>query len=169
MRAATVTALLAVIDVTDEGRRAPFVICANSRNVGAGDASRDQHMRTTNTATIELDPRGLVITRIHEGASQSLADASENLAATVEICEGARRALLVDISRCQPLEPEVRHFYSGEVLVASFVALALQIEASPLGRMMGNVYLKIARPGIPTQLFTDRESAVRWLLTQAAP
>jgi hypothetical protein len=121
-------------------------------------------LRSTGTAEIEIDLRGIVITRINDGVAQSLRDAQENMAATIEVCGGARRPLLVDISRCQPLEPEVRHFYSGEILVESFVALALLIEASPLGTMMGNVYLRIARPGIPTRLFTERASAIRWLL-----
>lgn len=121
-------------------------------------------MRTTATASIDLDPRGVVVTAIREGATQSLGEARDNLTATIELCAGTRRPLLVDISRCQPLEPEVRHFYSGEILVESFTALALLIEASPLGTMMGNVYLRIARPGIPTRLFTKRASAIQWLL-----
>lgn len=124
-------------------------------------------MRTTKTASIELDDRGVIVTSIHDGARQSLVEARENMAATIELCGGTRRPLLVDISRCAPLDAEVRHFYSGEILVASFTALALVIEASPLGTMMGNVYLRIARPGIPTRLFTERESAVGWLLENA--
>ena len=129
--------------------------------------SRDNggsRLRMTATASIELDPRGFVTTRIHDGAAQSLEDARENLAATIEACQGIRHPLLVDISRCQPLEPEVRHFYSGNILVESFLSLALVIEASPFGAMMGNVYLRIARPGIPTRLFTERGRAVEWLL-----
>ena len=104
-----------------------------------------------------------MIIRIREGAAQSLPDARENLAATIEACGGVRRPLLVDISRCLPLEPEVRHFYSGEILVESFLALALCIEASPFGTMMGNVYLRIARPGIPTRLFMREADALAWL------
>ena len=34
--------------------------------------------------------------------------------------------------------------------------------------MMGNVYLRIARPGIPTQLFTDEQRAVEWLIKHRA-
>lgn len=120
-------------------------------------------MQATRTASIELDERGVVVTSINAGAKQSLLEARENMAATIELCGGTRRPLLVDISRCAPLEAEVRHFYSGEILVSSFTALALVIEASPLGTMMGNVYLRIARPGIPTRLFTEREAALRWL------
>jgi hypothetical protein len=117
----------------------------------------------TSTATIEIDAQGRVITRIDPGAVQTLELARENLTATIAACAGVRRGLLVDISRCEPLEPEVRHFYSGTILVQSFAALALRIEASVFGRMMGNVYLRIARPSIPTRLFTDDAEALAWL------
>lgn len=123
--------------------------------------------RTTRTANVELDPRGFVVARIHANAAQSLDDARENIGATIEVSAGTRRPLLVDISKCRPLEPDVRHYYSGRVLVESFTALGLLIEASPLGRMMGNVYLRIVRPGIPTRLFADEEAAFAWLIEVA--
>jgi hypothetical protein len=76
---------------------------------------------------------------------------------------GERRPLLIDIRKAQPLEADARHHYSGQTLVERFSALALLIDGSPFGRMMGNVYLRIARPGIPTQLFADEERALDWL------
>jgi len=117
----------------------------------------------TPTAEIALRPEGIVVTRIEAGIQQSLADARANMAATVEACGGRKRPLLVDISRCLPLEPEVRHFFTGEVLVESFSALALVVEATPFGRMMGNIYLRVARPGVPTRLFPSEAGALAWL------
>ncbi|HXU73558.1 MAG TPA: hypothetical protein VN947_29770 [Polyangia bacterium] len=122
-------------------------------------------MTRTPTAEIALRDEGIVVTRIEAGVQQSLADARVNLAATVDACARQKRPLLVDISRCLPLEPEVRHYYTGEVLLASFLALALVVEATPFGRMMGNIYLRVARPGVPTRLFPDEPSALTWLRT----
>jgi hypothetical protein len=42
--------------------------------------------------------------------------------------------------------------------------MALLVESSPLGCMMGNVYMRVTRPGIPTRLFTNESRAVSWLL-----
>lgn len=120
-------------------------------------------MTETKTARIALGERGVVIVRINSGAYQSLADAKENLAGALAETEGRRCPLLIDIRGSQPLDAAARHHYSGQTLVEGFSALALLIEGSPLGRMMGNVYLRIARPGIPTQLFADEEPAVQWL------
>ena len=58
--------------------------------------------------------------------------------------------------------PEVRRVYMGENLIA-FAAMAMLVRGTPLGRTMGNVYLKIARPAIPTKLFAQESKALEWL------
>ena len=120
-------------------------------------------MPETKTARIALNEEGLLIVRVNDGAHQSLADAKENLALAVAETRGRRRPLLIDIRTAKPLEADARHHYSGQTLVERFSALALLIDGSPFGRMMGNVYLRIARPGIPTQLFADEKRALEWL------
>ena len=120
-------------------------------------------MPETRTARIDLNDDGLLIVRINDGALQSLADAKENLALAVSETRGKRRPLLIDIRTAQPLDADARHHYSGQTLVEQFSALALLVEGSPFGRMLGNVYLRVARPGIPTQLFSDDALAVAWL------
>jgi hypothetical protein len=120
-------------------------------------------MPETRTARIGLTGDGLLIVRINDGAYQTLDDAKENLAAAVSETAGKRRPLLIDIRSAKPLDADARHHYSGLTLVERFSALALLIDASPFGRMMGNVYLRVARPGIPTQLFADEYRACEWL------
>jgi len=120
-------------------------------------------MPVTTTAKINLNAQGLLIVRVNDGAEQTLDDARENLAAAVSETGGKRRPLLIDIRTAKPLDADARHHYSGQTLIERFSALALLVEASPFGRMMGNVYLRVARPGIPTQLFSDEARAVEWL------
>src|SRR6185369_12964770 len=120
-------------------------------------------MPETRTARIGLNDDGVLIVRINDGALQMLADAEENLAAAVSEAGDRRRPLLIDIRRAMPLDAAARHHYSGQTLVERFSALALLVEGSPFGRMMGNIYLRIAQPGIPTQLFADETTAMTWL------
>ena len=120
-------------------------------------------MRETRTAHITLGDDGILIVRIRKGAKQVPADARENLTAALAARANRRRPLLVDITGSQPLDTETRHLYMGELLAEGFTALGLLVEASPLGRMMGNVYFRVARPGIPVHLFTDEPSAIAWL------
>src|SRR5262245_59269512 len=107
-------------------------------------------MPETETAVVRLSEGGVVIVRIRDGARQSLEDARTNLAAALFEATGRRRPLLVDIRTAQPLDPDARHYYSGQQLADSFSAIALLIDSSPLGSMMGNIYLRVARLGIPT-------------------
>ena len=122
-------------------------------------------MRETPTALVDLGPDGVLTVRVRNGAHQSLADAEQNLGAALEERGGRRCPILVDIREAQPLDAEVRHYYSGQVLVDGFTALAMLVDASPLGKMLGNVYLRVARPGIPTRLFIQPADAHEWLLT----
>jgi len=121
-------------------------------------------MPETDTAVIGLNAEGLVIVKIRDGAHQSLEDAKSNLAMAVSETAGRRRPLLVDIRTARPLDADARHHYSGQTLIDGFLALALLVESSPFGRMMGNVYLRVARPGIPARLFSDRSAAIEWLI-----
>jgi hypothetical protein len=120
-------------------------------------------MRETATARIGLGSDGVLTVRIRKGAQQRVADARENLDMALAETQGRRRPILVDITGSAPLDAETRHLYSGQLLVSGFTALALLVEASPLGMMMGNVYFRIARPGIPTHLFMDESRALDWL------
>jgi hypothetical protein len=117
----------------------------------------------TATARVALSEDGILIVRIHQGMRQTPADALDNLTATRSVAAGRRRPLLVDITGSPPLDAETRHLYSGKSLAAAFTALALLVEGSPLGPMMGNVYLRVARPGIPTRVFIDESKAHSWL------
>ena len=136
----------------------------HDRNVPPVDAD----MRETPTALVDLAPDGILTVRIRDGAYQSLTDAEQNLGAALEERAGKRCPILVDIREAQPLDAEVRHYYSGQVLVDGFSALALLVDASPLGKMLGNVYLRVARPGIPTRLFIQPAEAREWLMAHVS-
>ena len=119
-------------------------------------------MKQTRTAVIELTGDGVITVRVRPGERQSVADAKDNLDAALELRNGQRRPILIDIRDAVPLDAEVRRFYSGQVLVG-FSAMALLVKANPLGRMIGNIYLRIANTGIPTRLFTQEPKAIEWL------
>ena len=123
-------------------------------------------MTKTRTAEIAVadDGAGPVVTvRVFPHVRQSLEDAHANMDACVRVAGNRRCRLLIDISKAETLSAEVRHYYSGGKLTEWFSAMALVVEASPMGRVMGNLYLRIARPGVPTQLFSDEAAAMTWL------
>ena len=120
-------------------------------------------MPDTRTAEIHLSESGIVMVRIRKGARQSIPDAKENLVTAVAAAAGVRRPILVDIRGAQPLAADVRRTYSGETVAHAFSALALLIEGSPFGRLMGNVYFSVAQLAIPMKMFVDESQALEWL------
>jgi len=115
----------------------------------------------TRTASIEVLEDRIVVVRVGDMV-QTIEDARENLDACARLAAPDRKPLLSDIRQAKPLMPEVRRVYMGEKLVA-FAAMGMLVRSTPLGRTMGNVYLKIARPGIPTKLFAQESKALAWL------
>lgn len=67
-----------------------------------------------------------------------------------------------DDGRARPLDAETRHYYSGRKLTDSFTAIAILVPVGAFGRMMGNLYLRVANPGVPARLFDSEESALAW-------
>ena len=120
-------------------------------------------MPDTRTAQISLSEAGVVIVRVRSGARQSMTDASENLAMAIAQAGGRRRPLLVDIRGAQPLAADVRRQYSGQTVADAFSALALLVEGSPFGRMMGNVYFSVAQLPMPMKMFVEESQALEWL------
>jgi len=131
--------------------------------VNTDEPPRPAPAPTRQVATVRLREDGVVEVRVYPGVRQTAADASANFAAAIAVRAARRRPILVDISGAEPLDPEVRRCYTGDLLSASFTALALVVEASSFGRMTGNIYLRIARPAIPTRLFSNALDATAWL------
>ena len=118
-------------------------------------------MPRTETADIAFVD-GIIVVRIDADVAQTPENAHANLEAARALCGGQRRPILVDVSRCLPLTQAAREVFSGEQL-EDFFAIGMLIEASPLGRMMGNAYLRIVQPGPRTRLFTSEPLAIAWL------
>jgi hypothetical protein len=125
-------------------------------------------MRETRAATVESRD-GLLFVRIRPNVRQTVDDARANLDACVVEAGGRRAGVLLDITRAVPLDPAVRHFYTGRAVDDVCTALALVVEMNALGRILGNVYLRVARLSVPTQIFHHEKEAVAWLRETTYP
>lgn len=119
-------------------------------------------VRNTRTARVEKSSEGIVITRILPDVLQTLNDAIENISVSAEVCGGRRAPIIVDLRQAMPLDAETRHYYTGRQLTDFFTSLAVLVPTGPFGKMMGNLYLRVANPGIPSRLFDSETEAMRW-------
>src|SRR5688572_24269566 len=119
-------------------------------------------VRHTRTAQVETTADGIVITRILPDVEQRIQDAVENIAVSAEACGGRRAPIVVDLRRAKTLDAETRHYYSGKQLTEAFTAIALLVPIGAFGKVMGNLYLRVANPGIPARLFDSEAAALKW-------
>ena len=83
----------------------------------------------------------------------------------VEATEGKKYPLLVDIKNVKTSTKEARDFLASEKGCEGLVASGILIGSS-IGSMIGNFFINISRPYIPTQLFSDEAKAKKWLKSQ---
>ncbi len=103
----------------------------------------------TQTAKIRLDENGILRVTCLPGATQTLAQAHENMSVEVQLSRGKRRPILVDLT-------------GGEEAAKYQSAIALLI-GSPLSRVIGNFFIGFNKSPMPTKLFTSEPEALEWL------
>jgi hypothetical protein len=93
------------------------------------------------------------------GATITEAVARRSVELVVDISEGRRLPLLVDMSQVKSMTRDGRSVYSDE---KSMLALAL-VGDSPVVRVIANFALGLNKPGVPTKFFTSTDEAQTWL------
>jgi hypothetical protein len=131
---------------------------ADAAHPGAGTADSPVFTRTQR---LWLDGGGLLHAECLPGAEQTQADAEECIASLWEIA-GRRRPILVDLRRLKTMDRGARTYYAGPETARVESAAAL-LCASPLTRAIGNFFMGLNKPLIPTRLFTSEPEAIAWL------
>jgi len=93
---------------------------------------------------------------------QSLEDARVNLEAASRLTQGMPVPLLLDIRNTGTLSRAAREHYAGEHGARVITGLAF-IADSAFTRVVGNLFIRVAKAHYPVRLFADEERAVRWL------
>lgn len=116
-------------------------------------------LRTFNTW---LDDNGICHTIVKPNAAIELKDAIENTAAVKDISMGSVYPILVDLKAIHSISKEARDHFSMQKRTAGVSAIAMLVK-SPVSRIIGNFFLGLSNPTVPTHLFTDEEKAINWL------
>jgi hypothetical protein len=114
------------------------------------------------TRTVVFTFADIIIARFRAGAEVTVDDARANVALCLQKNAGRRRPLLVDLREVKSQTAEARAYLAGREGIQVSQAVAL-LTGSPLSRVLGNFYLGLNKPSIPTRLFTSEEEARAWL------
>lgn len=122
------------------------------------------------TQDLDLGPTKMVfgddgIVRImnEKNAELGLKDAQANVRALEQLGQGKRLCIWVDASQIKSMSRDARRFFAGQQAAQVVQAQAILV-SSPVGRVISNFFLGINKPPFPTQLFTDKEKSLKWLL-----
>ncbi|HEX8516555.1 MAG TPA: hypothetical protein VF868_10175 [Bacteroidia bacterium] len=118
---------------------------------------------TTSTAEISYDSSTRILRlKILEGAEIELADALQNAEATRMLTKGAKYLVLVDGRVSVSVSREARTFSAQSKNDGKSIASAFII-TSTANKLIGNFYINVNKPEVPTRIFSSEEKAVEWL------
>ena len=116
----------------------------------------------TRTAEISYTPQTRILRiKILEGSEIELADALQNREATKLLTKNDRYLILVDGRVSLSVSREARDFAAqsqNEGAIASGMIIT-----STANKLIGNFYINVNKPNIPTRLFSSEEKALEWL------
>ncbi|MBI4935138.1 MAG: hypothetical protein HY828_14745 [Actinobacteria bacterium] len=117
---------------------------------------------TVRVARLWLGDDGIFRIVHFPGSEVSLADAQETMDAYLRLRDGVSRPLLVDTQGMKSLDRPARAMYASEEAARVATAVAIIVD-TPVSRVLGNFYIGLANPHIPSQLFSGQDEALEWL------
>jgi hypothetical protein len=122
----------------------------------------EQEKVVTETGTHYLDDLGIVRTTAFLGVEETLDQAKASIAAIRKVSAGKKRPLLLDMRPIKSQTREVRTYYASPEASGAYSAAAILV-ASPMSRMIGNMFIGIGKLPVPTRLFSTEDEAIEWL------
>ena len=121
---------------------------------------------TTALVSIWEDEHGFMHAEFHERFNISKEDAQEYLQTALKISDGKPKYLVFDVSRVEHFDPsafkEVTEPITEHLTKATAVVVSMK---SPLVAVGVNFFLKLQREPFPMKIFSDKEEAIKWLLS----
>lgn len=105
---------------------------------------------------------GIVRTKVKKGAEVSLEFARENSNAVNSLYNGKKFPLLIDARGIKSMSRDARNQFSTKGRETYALAFGIVV-ASPISRVIGNFFMSISKPPIPTKLFENELEAEKWL------
>lgn len=117
----------------------------------------------TSTAEISYDSSTRILKiKILEGAEIELADAIQNHEATMILTKGDRYLVMVDGRVNMSVSRDARAYAAGPKAGDGSIASAFII-TSTANKLIGNFYINVNKPEVPTRIFSSEEKANEWL------
>ena len=115
-------------------------------------------------ATISKNSDGIIIVTYKSGTMIELSDAKEIDAIQVQLAEGKKMNVLIDVFEIEnKVSEEARNFFTNKAKMISFTKKVATLQLDQQKNLKGNFFAGILRPLYETQSFDNRELAMNWL------
>lgn len=114
-------------------------------------------------STVRLREDGIMHVHMRPGWQLELSDAVEIVEAEGKLGGGGKFPTLHTMDKYITLGEGVREFSAAEG--TKYTSAEAYVIKSLSQRILGNFYLKVDKPSVPTRLFTDVDNAIEWLKT----
>ena len=105
---------------------------------------------------------GIARTKVKPGSEVTVETARENSDAVNALFTEKKFPLLIDARGIKSITREARNQFTTRGRETNTKAFAILI-GSPLSRVIGNFFMGINKPALPTRLFENETDAERWL------
>ncbi|MBI2272100.1 MAG: STAS/SEC14 domain-containing protein [Bacteroidetes bacterium] len=116
----------------------------------------------TEIFTTWLDESGICRTVVKKNGVIGLTDAQENTIVVGKVSGDKLRPLLVDLRKIKSIDKPARDHFAMHGRQPGVCAIGMLIR-TPLSKVIGNFFLGINKPVVPTQLFNSEAAALEWL------
>lgn len=120
------------------------------------------HTHRTSIATIQLIDEQIIENIIDENATVDTKDLLEIKQANLNLTKGKKYVILVNSGNFSTITKEARELSASKEFMQNTIAKALLVN-SLAQLIIGRFYIKINKPHIKTELFKDRNEAIKWL------
>jgi hypothetical protein len=108
---------------------------------------------------IENDIMNIVF---HPETVISIEDAKKVVQERIKLCNNKDYPIYADVGGVISIDAATRKYFKGPEARKNAKATAMYVN-TPISRFLGNLFMKVDRPIMPTKMFTNREKALKWL------
>ncbi len=114
-----------------------------------------------NKLTIELIASNLILITLNDGVTIEVEDVHEVKKHNLSLTKGNDYAIVFDAGYYTTITKEAREIMTSSKIEKGRKASAFVISGLSQ-KILGNFYVKINKPGVPTKFFSDKEKAIIW-------
>lgn len=104
---------------------------------------------------------GVARTLVKKDAEIQLNDARQNSDVVNSLQEKAGFPLIVETTNIKSITKEARDYLSIQNRETKITAIAI-VRKSLIGNMVGNFFIGLNKPSVPTKLFNSEKEALKW-------